>query len=287
MNTSSWEVRLLGPMRAWRGGSEADLGTPAQQSILAALLLRGGVHASVEELAAGLWGPHRPPSQVGMIRTYVSRLRRSVAPAGREHIIRSVARGYAVQAGSVIVDVARFRHLVDRAAAAKRAERLDDAAADLGDALSLWNGTALAGLPGPYLEGQRQRLSQLRWAAAEERIAIDIARGHHSEAIADLAVLAAEDPYRERLCELRMRALWRAGRRADALATYHETRVLLATDLGIDPSPDLRELHRAILRGTSDAGRWADHAARSAGSGPMGAQFSASAARAATAAAAA
>ncbi len=229
---------VLGPVRAWQGDTELDLGTPQQRAILGILLLRDGAAATPGELINALWGPTAPRAATGMIRSYVSRLRR-VLPGD---VIESVGGGYALRTGAL--DAAEF---ADHLAAARTAGDAHTKAAHLRKALGLWRGTPLAGVNGEYAEAERTRLAQVRLAAIEDLAAADIDTGRHVEATTALEEVIAAHPLRERPRELLMLALYRAGRQADALAVFTEIRRLLADELGLEPGPGLRDLQRRIL----------------------------------------
>jgi len=235
---------VLGPVRAWRGGEEVDLGTPQQRAILGILLLRGGMPASPDQLVAAVWGPTAPRAAIGMVRSYVSRLRR-VLDRGPASVIESVGGGYAVRADSL--DLTEFGHKLAVAREARRSGAAAEAATALRSALDLWRGTPLAGVNGDYAEAERTRLVQLRLTAVEDLAAADLDSGRHLEAAAELADVIAAQPLRERPRELLMRAYYRAGRQADALAVFSDIQHLLADQLGLDPGPDLREMQRRIL----------------------------------------
>jgi DNA-binding SARP family transcriptional activator len=235
----SGELRfaVLGPVRAWVGDTELDLGTPQQRAILGILLLRAGTPATPDQLTTAVWGPAAPRAAIGVIRSYVSRLRR-VLPTG---VIESVGGGYSIAATNL--DLTEFtRHLN----AARDAEP-HTAATELRQALDLWHGTPLAGVNGDYAEFERTRLTQVRLAAVEDLAAADIETGRHVEAAAALEEVIAGQPLRERPRELLMRAHYRAGRQADALAVFTEIQRLLADELGLDPGPGLQEMQRRIL----------------------------------------
>ena len=122
-------------------------------------------------------------------------------------------------------------------------------AAKLREALALWRGPPLADLAyESFAQPAIARLEELRLAALEKRIEADLALGRHAELVAELEALVAEHPLRERLRAQLMLALYRCGRQADALAVYQATRRALVEELGIEPSPPLRELEQAILR---------------------------------------
>lgn len=236
---------VLGPVRAWLGDAELDLGTPQQRAILGILLLRGGTPASPDQLVNAVWGPAAPRAAVGVIRSYVSRLRR-VLP---KDAIESVGGGYALRTANL--DATRFsRHVT----AARDTKDPLTAARELRAALALWRGTPLAGVNGEYAEFERTRLTQLRLAVVEDLAAADVETGRHVEAVAALAEVVAEQPLRERPRELLMLALYRSGRQADALAVFTEIQHLLADELGLDPGPGLRDMQRRILAADPDLG---------------------------------
>jgi DNA-binding SARP family transcriptional activator len=246
------KFEVLGPVRGWLGETELELGSPQQRAVLAILLLARGRQVPLDVLIDGLWeGEEVPRSAVGTIRTYVSRLRRVLASgtAGRVGcIITSAGDGYALDLGSAMLDLDEFEgRLREARLAQQRAERAQ-AARLLRHALGLWRGAPLAGVPGPYAESRRVRLTELHLAAEQERLAMDIAAGEHVAAIAELRALLAEHPFREGISESLMLALYKAGRQADALAVYDAVRRRLRDELGVDPGPALQEMYQRILR---------------------------------------
>ncbi|MEV4615705.1 BTAD domain-containing putative transcriptional regulator [Kitasatospora sp. NPDC049258] len=243
--------RVLGPLHAWRGDRPLALGSPQQQAVLAALLLNHGRPVTTQELVDGLWGDRPPPQAVAALRTYVSRLRTVIEP-GREvrkpaEVLVSVSDGYALRIAPKSLDLEVFDHAFAEAGAAKTAGDPRESHRLLVSALSLWSGRPLAGLPGPYAESQRNRLSERQINAEEERCATAIEIGHHAEVIAELSSLAAEHPLRERLRELLMLALYRCGRQAESLGVYADTRRLLIDELGVEPGAGLATMHSRIL----------------------------------------
>jgi len=232
---------VLGPVRAWRDGTEIDLGSPQQRAILAILLLQAGTTASPEQLISAIWSGAAPRAAVGMVRSYVSRLRRVLPPG----VIESVGGGYVLRAGEV--DIAELQRQLGVAREARRAGDEQAVATALRAALRLWHGTPLAGVNGDYAEVERTRLGQLRLTVIEDLAAADIESGRHVEAAAELADVIAEDPLRERPRELLMLALYRSGRQAEALEIFTQVRHLLHGELGLEPGPDLREMQRRIL----------------------------------------
>jgi DNA-binding SARP family transcriptional activator len=241
---------LLGPVRGWLDGAELELGTPDQRAVLAFLLLREGRPATAGEIIDAVWGEDTPRSVRGVLRTYVYRLRRlfSGLPGG-DPLIQSVGGSYMLPAAGESVDARVFQQ---RVAEGRRARLEGDparAAVLLGDGLGLWQGTPLSGMRGAYADRQRQRLEQLLEGAREEYFAAEVERGAHREVIPALTQAAADSPLCERLRELLMLALYRAGRQAEALEVYNDAYQVLDEELGIAPGGALRELHGAILRG--------------------------------------
>lgn len=213
------------------------------------LLLARGRQVSLDGLMDGLWGPEVPRAGAGTVRTYISRLRRHFdAAAGRGDLIESIGDGYVVPREAAVLDLDQFEEGLGKARTASQCQETARAVTLLGNALGLWRGMALAGVPGPYAEARRVRLEELHIAAAEEKLTMEIALGGHGVAIAELRDLLAEHPYRERLSELLMLALYRAGRQVEALAVFNGVRQLLSAELGIDPGPALQVMHQRILR---------------------------------------
>ena len=241
--------QLLGPVRAWHGSRELDVGSPQRQAVLAALLLSHGRQVSLTALIAALWGERPPRSAASSVRTYVFRLRRSFrdASGGGQEPIETAGDGYILWLNSASLDFEVFERQAREARAARRQGDIQHARALLADALSLWRGAPLAGVPGPYAESQRVRLEELRLAATEGRLQAEIELGGHDAVTADLQELIAAHPLREKLTELLMLALYRSGRQGDALAVFAATQRTLAEQLGVDPGPSLKEMQRRIL----------------------------------------
>jgi DNA-binding SARP family transcriptional activator len=241
---------VLGPVRGFAGEAELHLGSPQQRGVLAMLLLARGRQVPLEGLVDGLWGVDVPRSGAGTVRTYVSRLRRQLdAAAGRADLIESAGDGYVVPRDAAVLDLDQFEEALSKARTACQCQETVRAAGILGEALGLWRGAPLAGVPGPYAEARRVRLAELNIVATEEKIAMEIALGQHAVAVAELRELQAEHPFREGLSELLMLALYRAGRQAEALAVFNDARQLLTAELGIDPGPALQGMQQRILRG--------------------------------------
>ncbi|GGX83399.1 regulatory protein AfsR [Streptomyces minutiscleroticus] len=244
-DTAAPRFGVLGPVRAWRGTEPLPTGSPQQRALLAALLLREGRTATAAELIDALWGEDPPSQALAAVRTYASRLRKVLDPG----VLVSESGGYAIRVpGEGSLDVVRAHELAAEAERARNAGDLCRSRALLNEALDLWDGEPLAGVPGPYAEAQRTRLAEWRLQLTETRLDMDLEQGCHAEAVSELTSLTAAHPLRERLRELLMLALYRSGRQAEALAVYADTRRLLAGELGVDPRPSLRDLQQRILR---------------------------------------
>ncbi|MFD7427753.1 BTAD domain-containing putative transcriptional regulator [Streptomyces sp. NPDC059818] len=251
---------VLGPVRARRGGETLPSGSPQQRALLTALLLRGGHTATAAELIDAIWGEEPPSQALAAVRTYASRLRKILGP----QTLASDSGGYAMRTGPGAVDVTVAEELAAGADKARASGDRSRARALLNKALALWDGEALASVPGPYAENQRTRLEEWRLQLTETRLDLDLEVGCHAEAVSELTALTAAHPLRERLRELLMVALYRSGRQAEALAVYADTRRLLAEELGVDPRPELAQLQQRILRADEELARPADDPAPAA-----------------------
>ncbi|MFC4124315.1 AfsR/SARP family transcriptional regulator [Nocardia rhizosphaerae] len=247
---------VLGEVRAWREATELDLGSRQQRALLAALLLRTGRSATVDELVADVWGENPPASATGALRNHILHLRRVLEPdraAGTPPtVLVSLGGGYALRVPAGCVDIEQVDDLMV-ALHTGHDTGADVASETVDAALRYWTGTPLAGLPGPFAERQRAHLADRRLVLLEQRAELDLRRGHYSEAIAQLGPLCAEQPLRERPRGLLMTALYQSGRQAEALGVYAETRRALVEELGLEPGPELADLHRRILAGEVSA----------------------------------
>jgi DNA-binding SARP family transcriptional activator len=243
------EIRLLGPLEVSSQGRAVEVAGRRLRLLVAVLALRAGQVVEAERLIDLLWGEASLPADpVNALQALVSRLRRALEAAGEGERLVSRPPGYLLAVEPDQVDVLRFERLAAAGHAALAAGRQREAAASLGAALELWRGPALADFAGePFTAAAATRLHELRLGAVEDRIEAELGVGEHPGLVAELEALAAEHPLRERLHALRMRALYAAGRQAEALAAYQRARQVLAERAGLDPSPELRKLEEAIL----------------------------------------
>jgi len=241
------ELRLFGEVRLHVDDGPLDLGTPRQQAVLAVLAVDAGRPIAIETLIDRVWDDAPPAEARNVLYSHLSRIRQILKKAGGIARIDRRNAGYVLDVDPDLIDLHRFSRLVERGRD-PRTEDVDRAAV-LAEALSLWRGTPLAGVPGAWVDQvreswQRRRLDAvLRWGEVE----LDLGR---ADAVLDaLPDLVAEYPLSEPLEGLLMRALHAAGRGAEAVERYAVVRRRLADELGADPGPELRALHATILRG--------------------------------------
>ncbi|WP_165845770.1 AfsR/SARP family transcriptional regulator [Streptacidiphilus pinicola] len=239
---------ILGTTQAWNDdGVELPLGGPGRRALLALLLLDAGRTVPTERLVDGLYG-EEPPANVGnALQSQVSRLRGTLRPVGVG--IEGGPGGYRVLTAPDEVDAHAFARLLAGGESALGGGDAAQAFTALTAALGLWRGEPLSDVGGaPFAAGQVVRLTELRLAAVEARAEAGLALGRARELIAELRSAVAEEPLREPLTALLMRALYASDRPSDALAAHAALRDTLADALGTDPSPELADLHLAILR---------------------------------------
>jgi DNA-binding SARP family transcriptional activator/tetratricopeptide (TPR) repeat protein len=248
------EVRLFGEILLLAAGEQLDVGTPRQQSALAALLVDAPRPVAMERLIDRVWDDNPPAEARNVLYSHLSRirglLRRAATLDGRPGpLLERRHAGYVLDIDPELVDLHRFRRLVERGRAPGLTEHLRAAA--LGEALGLAEGVPLAGLEGRWATQVRDSLLRMRLEAAVGWADANLRLGRPEELIGTLPDLVAEYPSAEPLEGLLMRALHEAGRDAEAIERYAGARRRLVDALGTDPGPELRAVHEAILRGES------------------------------------
>jgi DNA-binding SARP family transcriptional activator len=251
------DFRILGPLEVDREGRALPLGGRQQRALLALLLLHANEVVPVDEIIDELWPEAPPASATRSVHALVSRLRRLLEgePAPRNGdeddtgILLTRAHGYVLRVAPEELDLHRFDSLLSEGRKALAAGQADVAARTLREALALWRGPP----PAEFTSGSSAgaavaNLNERRLSALEERLEAELAAGSSAELVAELEALVAAHPLRERLRGQLMLALYRAGRQAEALQVYQDTRHLLVGELGIEPSQGLQRLEQAILR---------------------------------------
>ncbi|MBP2472195.1 DNA-binding SARP family transcriptional activator [Crossiella equi] len=240
---------LLGPVRALTGdGRELGVGGPKPRALLAALLLARGRMVPADRLARVIWDDSPPDTAAGVVQSYVSRLRRALADGAQPPVLATRPPGYLLDPGAATLDLVEFEQLTELARQHTAAGAVAAAAEALAQALALWQGPALSGLPGLFCQTEAARLEDLRWSAVEDRAEALLALGRSAEVAGELGPLVAEQPLRQRLRGQLMLALFRAGRQAGALEVYRQGRRVMVDELGLEPGQELQRLQEAIVR---------------------------------------
>jgi DNA-binding SARP family transcriptional activator/Tfp pilus assembly protein PilF len=237
------QVRLLGPVDVTVGGVVRPIAGLRRKAVLATLGLAAGEVVSTDRLIDVVWGDKPPSTASNTLQSHVSYVR---GVLGTRTAIVARPPGYVLDLGADATDVQVAERLISDA---RQSTDPVQRASHLRAALALWRGPPLADVADlSWLDRQAERLANTRLdvmlALAEARLAL----GEHAQILAELERLAQQHPFHEHLHGQLILALYRAGRQADALAAYQHLRRRLADELGIDPSPALRELEAAILR---------------------------------------
>jgi YVTN family beta-propeller protein len=245
------EFRVLGDLEVGHDGVTIPLGAHQQRAILAILILHAGQVVSADRLMDELWGGEPPSRAAKTVQVYVSRLRKALRTVSgtSDELIVTRDNGYVLQVDPEQLDVRVFERLLDEGRQVYTERAFERAADVLAEGLGLWYGPPLADFTfDPFAAREIARLNELYLEALELRIGADLELGRHAALVAELEILSAEHPLRERLRGQRMLALYRSGRQSEALELYAQTRRLLVDELGIEPSAELRELQQAMLR---------------------------------------
>ena len=244
--------RVLGRVAVVVDGREHVLGSTREAALLADLLVHANQVVASDLLIDDVWRGEPPPGAVATLHTYVKNLRRVLGPDRETGVAREVLvtrrPGYQLRVETDGLDAWRGERLIGEGRARLAGGDAARAEALLREALALWTGPAFGELAHEsYVRAEAARLEELRLVGFEERVQAGLALGHHTALCGELDALVSEHPYRERLWEQWMLALYRAGRQADALRAYQRVRRLLGDELGIEPGEPLRRLEQAIL----------------------------------------
>lgn len=253
------EIEVLGPLTVRRFGESIVPNAGKPRQILALLALRAGRVVPAPVLMEEIWGEDTPRSATTTLQTYILQLRRKIAdalpPGARESakdVLTTSFGGYALVSDDVRTDAQEFHRLVAQGGSALAAGDAGTASAVLRLGLQLWQGDALTGVPvGRVLGLEVLGLEEARMRALELRIEADLQLGRHADLVAELRVLAAQYPMNETFSAQLMLALYRSEGSWRALDEFRRLRRTLADELGVEPTPRLQRLHRAVLSGSA------------------------------------
>jgi DNA-binding SARP family transcriptional activator len=245
-------INVLGPLELRDGETAWIPRGPKVRKLLAALALRPGEIIDITTLAEELWEDSPPTTMTATIRSHVYHLRlmltgESGLPRAAD-LISTEPTGYRLRTTADQIDAVRFERLVNQGRLLLDRGDPAEASAVLRQALGLWRGPALVDVArGRLLGGHVTRLAEARLRATELRLEADLRLGRHRDLVAELRGLVAAHPLNEWLHAQLIESLRRSGRRAEALTAFTDLRRTLVSELGVDPSPELRLLYQAIL----------------------------------------
>jgi DNA-binding SARP family transcriptional activator len=251
------EINVLGPLEVDVGGVSIVPTASKPSQLLAILALNAGRVVTVNALTEEIWASNPPRSVVPTLHTYILKLRRNLDMALAGHgdltskdILITRRAGYLLNVEPTAVDAMRYERLSTAGRQAVNEGDHERASRTLADALHLWRGPALSDVPvGPQLAVEALRLDENRLGDLHLRIEADLKLGRHHQLLGELATLCVRHPMLENFCVQHMIALYRSGRQSQALAAYRRLRGEMVEQLGVEPSPRVRQLHHAILTG--------------------------------------
>ncbi|MBC3989119.1 AfsR/SARP family transcriptional regulator [Streptomyces sp. AC563] len=243
---------IMGPLRVVDGEEKSSIRARKIEVLLTVLLVRSDQVVPVDHLITEIWGEEPPRRVIAGLHVYISQIRKFLnRPDRDESPVLTRPPGYVLRLGPDELDIRHFERLVNDGRHHSRAHRYGQAAHSFESALALWRGPLLDDVCcGPILEGFQTWLYEARLECVEMLMDARLMLGRHRELVSDLYQLATEHPLREALHRQLMLALYRSGRRADALHVYQSARKTLNEELGLEPCRDLQALQQAIL--TSD-----------------------------------
>ncbi|HUQ59438.1 AfsR/SARP family transcriptional regulator [Lentzea sp.] len=247
---------VLGPLYVMNNGQRLPQAGRRQRALLAALLVRARQPVGLPGIVEALWGERPPASAVANVHTHVSRLRRDLAGIGLPDRLVTDSGGYRLRVDCDELDSTLFQTSAEEARTALASGDAVKAVAVWEEAWSRWRGEPLEDVPRcGWLEGEVVRLEEMAATAREDFADARLAAGQFGTAITELSALVRRSPLREGLWRRLMLAQQRAGRRAEALQTYHALRAVLVEALGVEPCDEIQRLHQEVLQGTTAAPR--------------------------------
>lgn len=251
-------ISVLGPLEVRDGARAVPLTGMKSRALLGWLALNPRTAVSVGALTAALWGDDSPATARAKVHTYVCEVRKCLRAAGQGHVsgwpVLTCRGGYRL-CDDVDLDSLQFHGSAGEARRAARAGEHGHASELFARALAMWRGPALADVASDAVQAAAGALNEERLLAVEGKAEADIHLGWYDEVVAGLSPVAAANPLRERLRGELMLALYRRGARNEALAVYREGHQVIASELGLPPSPQLRRLQQLMLR--DDPALWA------------------------------
>jgi DNA-binding SARP family transcriptional activator len=249
---SGLQLKVLGPVEAWRDGAPAGLSEPRQRAVLGLLALNPDVPVHRETLIDAIWPDGPPATAAQLLQTYVSRVRRALDP-GRpprdpQGLLVSAGTSYRLRVTADQLDLLAFRQLAASARAAAAAGEPGAACDAYEQALELWRGEPAADVDTLRGYPAAVQLSQARTAAVLEYAELADQAGRGERALGHLAGLAARAPLNEKACARLMLTLASLGQQAAALHAYEQLRLRLDEQLGVLPGPELARAHLLVLR---------------------------------------
>src|SRR5215470_2153066 len=246
------QLKVLGPVEAWRAGVQAGLGEPRQRAVLALLALSPDVAVHRETLIDALWGENPPARAIQLLQTYVSRLRRALDP-GRvprdpDGLLVSAGTSYRLRVAAGQLDLLAFGQLIGHARAAAAAGEPGAACDGYEQALGLWRGEPAADVDALRGHPAVVQVNRARTAAVLEYAELAGPAGRAEQVLGHLAALAAREPLNEKACARLMLTLAATGQQAAALQAYEDLRRRLDEQLGVLPGPELARAHLQVLR---------------------------------------
>lgn len=249
-------AHVLGTLDVRINGQSVVPTAPKPRKVLALLTLHANHVVSAPALMRELWSDEPPASATTTLQTYIVLLRKLIsqalggpgASAEAKRLLATCPGGYVLRLPCDAMDLYRFEELCVSGRQSLARGQNKEAADTLRFALAMWNDDALVDVvPGPLLEAETVRLRESRLGALEQRIEADLRLGRHHAVLSELSALAVEFPLNENLQSQLMLALYRSGRKAQALDVYRKLRTVFVNELGLDPSLRLHDLHQAVL----------------------------------------
>ncbi|MFI5916395.1 BTAD domain-containing putative transcriptional regulator [Dactylosporangium sp. NPDC051541] len=240
------QFNILGSLQIGSPEQPVQITAPKQRAVLAALLLANNTDVSTDQLIQHTWDHHPPTTAQTTLQSYIYRLRQLLRPLPNT-TLHTNTDSYALHTDAEDIDLHHFRKLAEQARSDNHHGRHQHATEHLRLALKLWRGNALTGIPGTTTAQEATIINNERTAAYEELFDTEITLGNTRHIIPELTKLTTTHPYHETFRAQLILALYASGRQAEALQHYALIRRRLRDNLGIEPGPELQQLHRHIL----------------------------------------